>query len=352
MSQVQEYIELLQLLISIPSISRSENQTADCIENFFTKKGIVVERHLNNVYARNLLFADHLPTLLLNSHHDTVQPNAGYTKDPFSPIIEDGKLCGLGSNDAGGALIALLATFCQYHDKTLPFNLIFAATAEEEISGVNGIESILPLLGTIACGIVGEPTSMHIAIAESGLLVLDCTVSGTANHAAYGSIDNALYKALEDIEFIRNHSFEKECRYLGKSTMNVTMINAGTQHNIIPDTCTYTIDIRMNAEYMPEEIIEILHSHLHADIKPRSLRLRPSLTDKTHPLVQAGIAMGIPLFASLTMSDQALMPFPTIKFGPGDSKRSHTADEYIYLDEIHQGIVQYIDFLSILQNIS
>jgi acetylornithine deacetylase len=192
---------------------------------------------------------------------------------------------------------------------------------------------------------------MQIAIAERGLLVLDCTVYGTANHAAYGSKDSALYKAMEDIDFIRNHSFEKSCTYLGKTTMNVTMINAGTQHNIIPDKCTYVIDIRMNAEYLPEEIIGILQSHLHAEIKPRSLRLRPSLIEQTHPLIQAGNAMHIPMYASMTMSDQALMRFPTIKFGPGDSHRSHTADEFIYLHEIHQGIDKYIDFLSILQDL-
>jgi acetylornithine deacetylase len=280
-----------------------------------------------------------------------VQPNQGYTKDPFSPIIENGRLYGLGSNDAGGSLIALLAAFCHYHDTSLPFNLIFAATAEEEISGPNGIESILPLLGRIDCGIVGEPTEMNIAVAERGLLVLDCTVYGTANHAAYGSKDSALYKAMEDIDFIRNHSFEKSCIYLGKTTMNVTMINAGTQHNIIPDKCTYTIDIRMNAEYSPEEIIEILQTHLQAEIQPRSLRLRPSVIEQSHPLIQAANAMHIPMYASMTMSDQALMRFPTIKFGPGDSHRSHTANEFIYLDEIHKGIDIYIDFLSTLQDL-
>ena len=351
MIEYQEYIELLQLLISIPSYSRNEEQTADSIAVFLQRKGIIVERHINNVYARNSQFSEGLPTLLLNSHHDTVKPNQGYSRDPFEPCIENDRLYGLGSNDAGGSLIALLATFCQYHDAELPYNLIFAATAEEEMSGPNGIESLLPLLGKIDCGIVGEPTGMQIAIAERGLLVLDCTVYGTANHAAYGSTDSALYKAMEDIDFIKNHSFEKSCSYLGKTTMNVTMINAGTQHNIIPDKCTYVIDIRMNAEYMPEEIIGILQSHLHAEIKPRSLRLRPSLIEQTHPLIQAGNAMHIPMYASMTMSDQALMRFPTIKFGPGDSHRSHTADEFIYLHEIHQGIDKYIDFLSILQDI-
>lgn len=351
MIEYQEYIELLQLLISIPSYSGNEEQTADSIAVFLQRKGIFVERHTHNVYARNSRFSEDLPTLLLNSHHDTVQPNQRYSRDPFEPCIENDRLYGLGSNDAGGSLIALLATFCQYHDAELPYNLIFAATAEEEISGPNGIESLLPLLGKIDCGIVGEPTGMQIAIAERGLLVLDCTVYGTANHAAYGSKDSALYKAMEDIDFIRNHSFEKSCTYLGKTTMNVTMINAGTQHNIIPDKCTYTIDIRMNAEYSPEEIIAILQSHLQAEIHPRSLRLRPSLIEQTHPLIQAGNAMHIPMYASMTMSDQALMRFPTIKFGPGDSHRSHSADEFIYLHEIHQGIDKYIDFLSILQDL-
>jgi acetylornithine deacetylase len=351
MIEYQEYIELLQLLISIPSYSGNEEQTADSIAVFLQRKGIIVERHIHNVYARNSRFSEDLPTLLLNSHHDTVQPNQGYSRDPFEPCIENDRLYGLGSNDAGGSLIALLATFCQYHDAELPYNLIFAASAEEEISGPNGIESLLPLLGKIDCGIVGEPTGMQIAIAERGLLVLDCTVYGTANHAAYGSKDSALYKAMEDIDFIRNHSFEKSCTYLGKTTMNVTMINAGTQHNIIPDKCTYTIDIRMNAEYSPEEIIEILQAHLQAEIQPRSLRLRPSVIEQSHPLIQATNAMHVPMYASMTMSDQALMRFPTIKFGPGDSHRSHSADEFIYLHEIHQGIDKYIDFLSILQDL-
>ena len=351
MIQYQEYIELLQLLISIPSYSGNEEQTADCIADFLHNKGIIVARYIHNVYARNSRFSEDLPTVLLNSHHDTVKPNQGYSRDPFEPCTENDRLYGLGSNDAGGSLIALLATFCHYHDAELPYNLIFAATAEEEISGRYGIESILPLIGDIDCGIVGEPTGMQIAIAERGLLVLDCTVYGTASHAAYGSADNALYKAMEDIHFIKNHSFEKSCSFLGKTMMNVTMINAGTQHNIIPDKCTYVIDIRMNAEYLPEEIIGILQSHLHAEIKPRSLRLRPSLIEQTHPLIQAGNAMHIPMYASMTMSDQALMHFPTIKFGPGDPTRSHTADEFIYLHEIHQGIDKYIDFLSILQDI-
>ena len=351
MIQYQEYIELLQLLICLPSYSGNEEQTADSIADFLQRKGIIVERHIHNVYARNSRFSEDLPTLLLNSHHDTVKPNQGYSRDPFEPSIENDRLYGLGSNDAGGSLIALLAAFCQYHNAELPFNLIFAATAEEEISGRNGIESILPLIGNIDCGIVGEPTGMQIAIAERGLLVLDCTVYGTASHAAYGSADSALYKAMEDIHFIKNHSFEKSCSFLGKTMMNVTMMSAGTQHNIIPDKCTYVIDIRMNAEYLPEEIIGILQSHLHAEIKPRSLRLRPSLIEQTHPLIQAGNTMQIPMYASMTMSDQALMHFPTIKFGPGDSNRSHTADEFIYLHEIHQGIDRYIDFLSILQDI-
>jgi len=351
MSKYQEYIDLLKKLISIPSFSGNESHTADCIAEFLSNKGILVQRHLHNIYARNTHFSEHAPTVLLNSHHDTVQPNQGYTKDPFSPIIENGRLYGLGSNDAGGSLIALLAAFCHYHEKEMPFNLIFAATAEEEISGANGIESVLPLLGKIDWGIVGEPTEMNIAVAERGLLVLDCTVHGTANHAAYGSKDSALYKAMEDIDFIRNHSFEKSCTYLGKTTMNVTMINAGRQHNIIPDKCTYTIDIRMNAEYSPEEIIEILQAHLQAEIQPRSLRLRPSVIEQSHPLIQAANAMHVPMYASMTMSDQALMRFPTIKFGPGDSHRSHTADEFIYIDEIYKGIETYIDFLSILQDI-
>ena len=348
----QEYIDLLSKLISIPSFSGSESQTADFIADFVEKKGMYSQRYLNNVFIRNVHYNDNLPTILLNSHHDTVKPNEGYSKDPFSPIIENGALYGLGSNDAGGSLVSLLATFSHFYDAELPFNLIYAATAEEEISGHNGIEALLPKLGTIDCGIVGEPTEMNIAIAERGLLVLDCTVSGTASHAAYGSGDNALYKAMEDITFLKEFSFEKSCKYLGNTTLNVTIINGGLQHNVIPDSCTYTIDIRMNAEYTGEDIIALLQPHLHATIKPRSLRLRPSIIEENHIFIKAGKALHIPLYPSLTMSDQALMPFPTIKFGPGNSHRSHTADEFIFLSEIYEGIELYIQFLTKLRDIS
>jgi acetylornithine deacetylase len=341
-----EAIALLKQLIAIPSFSREEDKTADLLAQFMQSKGIVVQRKLNNICALNKYCKKALPTLLLNSHHDTVKPNAGYSLNPFEPIVKDGKLYGLGSNDAGGALVSLLATFIYFYDKThLKYNLVFAATAEEEISGENGIRTMLPDMGAIDIGIVGEPTQMNLAIAEKGLMVLDCTAYGVSGHAAREEGENALYKALKDIEWFRTFQFPKVSEALGSVKMSVTVINAGTQHNVVPDRCFFTVDVRTTDKYTNEEALEIIRQHVQSEIKPRSTRINSSGISKEHPLVKAGVNLGRKTFGSPTTSDQALMDFPTVKIGPGDSARSHTADEYIYVEEIKEGIELYIKML-------
>lgn len=345
-------IELLKELISIPSFSKEEHATAGAITKFFGIKGIEHYRIANNVYARNKYFDASKETILLNSHHDTVKPNNGYTLDPFSPTVRDGKLFGLGSNDAGGALVSLIATFLHYYDKKdLKYNLIIAATAEEEISGHNGIEKILPELGRISFAIVGEPTQMQMAIAEKGLLVLDCVANGIAGHAARNEGDNAIYRAIKDIEWFSTFSFPKVSALLGPVKMSVTVINTDNRaHNVIPSQCTFVADIRVNELYTFEEILSVVKQNVKSEVKPRSLRMRSSLIPESHPLVQSGIKIGRQFFGSPTTSDKALMPFPALKIGPGDSARSHTADEYIFVKEIEDGIEQYIQLLGNVLN--
>ncbi|CAM4444863.1 M20 family metallo-hydrolase [Flavobacterium terrigena] len=341
-----EVIVLLQQLISISSFSKEEDKTAELIEQFFTQKGIKTNRLLNNIWTKNKFFDASKPTILLNSHHDTVKPNKQYTRDPFSPNIEDGILYGLGSNDAGGPLISLAACFLHFYDNpNLNFNLIYAATAEEEISGNNGVEILLPELGEIYFGIVGEPTKMDIAIAEKGLFVIDCIVHGKSGHAAREEGENAIYKALKDIEWFKNYEFPNESEMLGKVKMTVSIINAGSQHNVVPGTCQFTVDIRTTDKYNNQEVLEIIKKHVSCEVIPRSTRLNPSYVSEDHPLVQAGIKIGKETYASPTTSDQALMPFKTFKMGPGDSARSHTADEFIHISEIKEGIDLYIQLL-------
>ena len=347
MTHLNEIISLLQHLIASPSFSREEGKTAAIIQKFFTQKNIPTERIGNNIIVKNKHYSENstAPIILLNSHHDTVKPVNGWTRDPFSADIIDGKLYGLGSNDAGGALVSLIATFCFFYDKKLPFNLILAATAEEEISGVNGIASILPHLPSITVGIVGEPTLMQMAVAEKGLMVIDGIAHGKAGHAARNEGVNAIYKALTDIEKIKNFKFEKKSNWLGEVKMTVTQIEAGTQHNVVPDTCKFVIDIRSNECYANAEIFEILQKQVESELKPRSFRLNSSKIALNHPLILRGIEMGLSHYGSPTLSDQALMPFDTLKIGPGDSARSHTADEFIYVNEIEEGIKTYIDLL-------
>jgi len=342
----QQAVELLQQLISLPSFSREEDKTADAIEQFMQQHGIVMHRKLNNLWAWNKYFDAAKPTILLNSHHDTVKPNSGYTRDPFEAKIEDGKLYGLGSNDAGGCLVSLISTFLYFYDKqNLKYNFCLATTAEEEISGVNGLELIIPELGQLDFGIVGEPTLMQLAIAEKGLMVLDCTTYGKAGHAAREEGENAIYKALPDIEWFRTYKFPKESEVFGPVKMSVTIINAGSQHNVVPASCVFTVDVRVTDAYRNEEVLEIIRQHVSCEVKPRSIRLKPSSIDKDHPIVQSGIALGRTTYGSPTTSDQSLLDIQSIKVGPGDSARSHTADEFVYVDEIREGIELYIKML-------
>lgn len=344
-----EVVELLRRLIATPSFSREEDDTASLIEVFLSKKNVSPKRLKNNVWAFNRHFDKRKPTILLNSHHDTVRPNQGYTRDPFSADVLEGKLFGLGSNDAGGALVSLLATFLFFHEKNdLPFNLIYAATAEEEISGKDGIELILNDLGKIDFAIVGEPTQMNLAIAEKGLMVLDCVSRGKSGHAAREEGENALYKAMDDMEWFRNYRFPKTSEFLGPVKMSVTIIQAGSQHNVVPDECHFTVDVRVNECYTFEEILESTRQNVACEVTPRSLRMRSSIIPPEHPLVRAGLALGRTMYGSPTTSDKALMPFPALKMGPGDSARSHTADEFIFLNEIAESISLYIKMLETL----
>lgn len=338
-----EAIALLKTLISMPSFSREEDKTAAALEEFMTRHALNVQRNGNNVWARCRYFDPGKPTILLNSHHDTVKPNSSYTREPFVPSLEEGKLYGLGSNDAGGPLVSLLAAFLHFNDrKDLKYNVVFAATAEEEISGTNGIESIWSLLPPIDCAIVGEPTLLDIAIAEKGLLVLDCVAKGKAGHAAREEGINAVYEAMKDIEWFRTYRFPKVSPNLGEVKMSVTMISAGQAHNQVPPECKFTVDIRVTEAYTLEEVLATARLHVVSAIVPRSLRLRSSGVPLDHPLVKAGQKIGCRLYGSPTTSDKALMPVPAIKMGPGDSARSHSADEFIFLEEIEKGIATYV----------
>jgi acetylornithine deacetylase len=337
-------IALLKELIATPSFSKEEDETAAILCSFLRERNIEYARVGNNVYALNKHYDPAKPSILLNSHHDTVKPNKGYTFDPFSPFEKDGKIFGLGSNDAGGCLVSLIATFLYYYEQEgLKHNVVFAASAEEEISGVNGIELVLPYLGRIDYGIVGEPTKLEMAVAERGLMVIDCTAEGRSGHAARNEGENALYKAIDDINWIRSNKFEKVSDLLGESRMTVTVIGTeNVQHNVVPSTCKFVIDVRVNELYSFEEILDALQKNMKSKFKPRTTRMKSTSIPLDHPLVKAGIASGRGYYGSPTTSDKALMPFPTLKMGPGDSARSHTADEYIYADEIKEGIDTYI----------
>ena len=343
-----EAIGLLKQLIATPSFSKEEENTADIIDQFLDKKGIKTRVHLNNIWATNKFYDETKPTILLNSHHDTVKPNKGYSLDPFIPLENDGKLFGLGSNDAGGALVSLIAAFLYYYPRTdLKYNLIIAATAEEEISGNNGVEALLPHLGKIDCGIVGEPTEMQMAVAEKGLMVLDCVAQGKAGHAARAEGDNSIYKAMKDIEWLHSYQFPKVSELLGPVKMSVTVIETENKaHNVVPSQCKYVVDTRVNELYTFEEVLTTIKANISSEIRARSTRLRSSSIPLDHALVKAGLTLGRNYYGSSTTSDKALMSFPTLKMGPGDSARSHTADEYIYIDEISRGIELYIDLLN------
>lgn len=339
-------VDLLKGLISRPSISRKEDDTAELLAAFFQGQRVPCQRLGHNIYAQSQHYDPSKPTILLNSHHDTVRPNAGWTRDPYQPTVVGDQLFGLGSNDAGGCLVSLIATFLHfYRREDLPYNLVIAATAEEEISGANGIAALLPELDNIALGIIGEPTHMQLAIAEKGLMVLDCVAKGKAGHAARNEGVNAIYAAMPDIEWFRSFQFPEISEFLGPVKMTVSQIEAGTQHNVVPDACRFVVDVRTNECYSNEAAFAIIDAHTQCDVTPRSFRLNSSRIDPSHPIVQRGIALGRTTYGSPTLSDQALIPFATVKIGPGDSARSHTADEYVYLSEIREGIELYCTLL-------
>lgn len=341
-------ISLLKELIETPSFSTEEAQTAVLIENWFTNHSIPFHRTKNNVWATNKYFDESKPTLLLNSHHDTVKPNTAYTKDPFKAIVEDGKLYGLGSNDAGGCLISLIATFTHFYaQKNLSYNLVIVASAEEENSGKNGLNSMLPIIPHIDVAIVGEPTLMQLAVAEKGLVVFDAEVAGTPSHAAHPNTNNAIYNSIEVLQWFQNFKFKKTSKALGDVKMTVTQIAAGSQHNVVPAQVNLVVDVRVNDAYSNQEIASILQAASPCTkITPRSLRLNSSSISTDHPLVKAGIAMGRATYGSPTLSDQAALSCQSLKLGPGDSTRSHSADEFIYLSEIEEGIQLYVELLN------
>ena len=337
-------VELLKNMIRIPSFSRDEGAVADFLERWMLTEGFEARRLGNNLWMESGP-ADGRPTILLNAHIDTVKPAAGYTRDPFTPEIEDGCLYGLGSNDDGGSLIALLETYSRLIQKEQPYRLIFSATAEEEVSGKGGLDLILPELGRIDFGVMGEPTGMRMAVAERGLMVLDCTAYGKSGHAARNEGVNAIYKAIEDIQWFKSHSFDRVSDFLGAVKMSVTQINAGTQHNVVPDKCTFVVDVRPNGMYTNPELLELIKSSVSCEVKERSTRIGSSHLPMDHPAVVRGLSLGLEPFGSPTTSNQALCHFPTLKIGPGDSARSHSADEYIRLDEIANGIETYVALL-------
>ncbi|MEM9142270.1 MAG: M20 family metallo-hydrolase [Bacteroidota bacterium] len=340
-------LELLKQLIATQSFSKEEEGTAQAIAEWFTSFGIPYQRKVNNVYAVNKHFDHSKPTLLLNSHHDTVRPNAGYTRNPFDPQIEDGKLYGLGSNDAGGALVSLLATFVHFYaDENLSHNLLMVASAEEENAGENSLRGLLPSLPKIDVALVGEPTLMKLATAEKGLVVFDAQITGTPSHAAHPNEDNAIYKLPKVLEWFQNHRFERGSDTLGDVKLTVTQVNAGTEHNVVPSQVDLVIDVRVNDSYSNAEIAEILENNAPCALQPRSLRLNSSSIDKDHPLVRSGIALGRETYGSPTLSDQAALSCQSLKMGPGDSTRSHSADEYIYVREVEEGIDLYIKLLN------
>ncbi len=342
----EDAIELLKQMISTQSFSREEEKVALVMEQFWASKKTKANRHLHNVWVQNSHFDSKKPTLLLNSHLDTVKPSSGYTRDPFQPSVEDGKLFGLGSNDAGASVVAMAAAFRHFSDRTdLQYNLIFASTAEEEISGLNGIEALLPKLPAISCALVGEPTGMQMAVAEKGLLVLDCKVTGKAGHAARDEGDNAIYKAMKDLEWFRDYRFDKVSPLLGPNKMTVTIIESGTQHNVVPRECKFTVDVRLNELYDFDTVLKTISEKVGGEVKPRSTRIKSTSIALDHPLVQAGTALGRTHYGSPTTSDKALMPFPALKMGPGESARSHTADEFVLISEIEEGIDLYVALL-------
>lgn len=344
-----EAVSLLQALIAVPSVSKDEKAAADVLEERIRSYGFHPKRHGNNVWIEPEKLNQNLPTLLLNAHIDTVKPVKSWTKNPFLPLVEGDFLYGLGANDCGGGLVSLLQVYRMLCRKPQKYNLIYLASAEEEVSGQNGIASVLPLLPTIDVAIVGEPTGMQPAIAEKGLMVLDVVARGKSGHAARNEGVNAIYEALDDLVWLRNYRFERVSRLLGPTQMQVTVMQAGTQHNVIPDECRMVIDVRTNELYTNEEVFGIIRSHIRSEVQARSFRLNSSHIASEHPIVRQCLAMGLLPFGSPTLSDQALMPFPSLKLGPGESARSHSADEFIRLSEIEQALEMYLKILDSIE---
>ena len=342
---VSDAVQLLKKLIATPSVSRNEKDAADIMEQTIRSYGFEPQREANNLWIIDPHYDESRPTLLLNAHIDTVKPVASWSRDPFSPDVEDGVLYGLGSNDCGGGLCSLLQIFRMLTEKPQSYNLIYLASAEEEVSGKDGITRALPLLPHIDLAIVGEPTGMNPAVAEKGLMVLDVIAHGKSGHAARNEGVNAIYEALDDMRWIRDYKFEKVSEFLGPTKMTLTVVNAGTQHNVIPDKCTMLVDIRTNEFYDNEEVYEFIRQHLKSEVKAHSFRLKSSRIDPEHPLIRKCVAMGMKPFGSPTLSDQALMHFPSFKLGPGESSRSHSADEFIKISEISDAVAKYQELL-------
>ena len=341
-----EAVSLLSHLIATPSVSRDERRAADIMEEELVRCGFMPHREANNVWAIGPCQREDRPTLLLNAHIDTVKPVASYTRNPYEPSLEDGTLYGLGSNDCGGGLVSLLQVFRELSaSDQCPYNLVYLASAEEEVSGKDGISRALPLLPHIDVAIVGEPTGMQPAVAEKGLMVVDITAHGKSGHAARNEGVNAIYEALDDLCWIRSHRFDRVSRFLGPTKMQATVVNAGTQHNVVPDECKIVVDVRTNELYTNEEVFDIISSHCKSECRARSFRLHSSRIDLNHPLVERCVALGLQPFGSPTLSDQALMPFASLKLGPGQSARSHSADEYIKVSEIEHAIGLYLRLL-------
>ena len=344
----QEAVSLLQKLIATPSVSRDEGKAADIMQEAMESYGFTPTRIGNNIWIQSRDWSDNRPTLLLNAHIDTVKPVASWTRDPFAPTIEDDTLYGLGSNDCGGGLVSLLQVFRELvnSNKPLPYNLVYLASCEEEVSGINGIRSVIDKLPKIDVAIVGEPTGMQPAVAEKGLMVIDMTAHGKSGHAARGEGINAIYEALDDMCWIRNYKYQKVSDFLGPTVMNLTVVNSGTQHNVIPDECKMIVDVRTNENYDNEEVFRFIDEHTKSDCKARSYHLRSSKISLDHPLVKRCMAMGKKPFGSPTLSDQALMPWESFKLGPGESSRSHSANEFIRISEIRDAIEAYIHLIA------
>ncbi|MBP5513405.1 MAG: M20 family metallo-hydrolase [Bacteroidaceae bacterium] len=343
---MDKYISLLDRLIETPSISRTEDKTASILASFLQEQGVRdVHRDMNNVWATCANFDEKKPTLLLNSHHDTVRPCASYTRDPFKATHEGGRIYGLGSNDAGASAVSLTATFCQLYEAELPFNLMLVLSAEEEVTGDNGIRHLLPLLPKIDMAIVGEPTCMRVALGERGLMVMDGIAHGVSGHAARNEGVNALYLAIDDINTLRNYQFDKESSLLGPIKVSVTQIQAGTQHNVVPDECRFVADVRTTDAYTNEETAALLQQAVKSQLTPRSTRIHASAISEDHPLVVAARRLGLETFVSPTTSDMSQMRCPSIKIGPGDSARSHSADEWVGIEEIRRGIETYVELI-------